>query len=619
MKKVALIADGWKRLITYAWIAGMKQYIETCDEQIEIYHYNCFGNWNDNKTFNQGEYNIYSLPDLKCFDGIVLDLTNVKDGEVLKETVSRVIESKVPAISLGHFEEQLYYVGMDNTLAIKELMNHLHFEHGCQTFHFVGGPKESSENQKRVESFLERIRTWGFDMEKNPVHYGTFEMNTGEEYFEQLIQQGRQLPEAFVCANDNIAAGLISKAQKYGYNVPGNFCVTGFDHLDKAVCFDPQITTVKHKREEMGALTIELFCRLWRGERVEKIHYLKPEISYTESCGCDFSIPIDYRRFVKKGIIASEGTRLFDEKRMKLEADLLAVREFEDVFRIAGDYFAHLDCDGITIVVDERLLNLESKEVLPVEGYEREHLMFVYDEDIKGKEEYRKFDDAWKEFQCNLNRDVIMFSPFHSEDRTFGFAILKNGGFLYDNPYYYEVQSLINRTIWGLYQSKCLQRANAQLDELYKRDALTGLYNRIAYYDMVEPMVKDCREKGIQCFIAFFDCDNFKQINDIQGHDAGDALLKEIGRTLKEFQGEHGYVYRFGGDEFVLVRICDSITDTETIEEKIQKCFSEKGISVSVGSCVTDDDNSKSLQDYVNIADQKMYANKRKKKVSPEL
>ena len=88
-----------------------------------------------------------------------------------------------------------------------------------------------------------------------------------------------------------------------------------------------------------------------------------------------------------------------------------------------------------------------------------------------------------------------MFTPFHYRNRTIGFTILLNGKFLYDNPYFYDIQSLLNRVLWDMYQRKCYIKANRKLDALYKRDALTGLYNRTAYFEQVDKMFEDCRKK----------------------------------------------------------------------------------------------------------------------------
>ncbi len=58
MKKVALFSDGWKRLITYAWVDGMMKFISKSDEEICLYQYNCHGNWSRDEKHNHGEYNI---------------------------------------------------------------------------------------------------------------------------------------------------------------------------------------------------------------------------------------------------------------------------------------------------------------------------------------------------------------------------------------------------------------------------------------------------------------------------------------------------------------------------------------------------------------------------------
>lgn len=68
MKKIALISDGWRRMITYAWVDGIIRRIRELDEDIALYQYNCYGNWSKDALHNTGEYNIYNLPDLSAFD-----------------------------------------------------------------------------------------------------------------------------------------------------------------------------------------------------------------------------------------------------------------------------------------------------------------------------------------------------------------------------------------------------------------------------------------------------------------------------------------------------------------------------------------------------------------------
>ena len=127
-------------------------------------------------------------------------------------------------------------------------------------------------------------------------------------------------------------------------------------------------------------------------------------------------------------------------------------------------------------------------------------------------------------------------------------------------------------------------------------------------------LFEECRRKATPCMIAFFDCDNFKKINDEQGHDAGDEILKQVGKILKQSCSEKGNAYRFGGDEFIIVHACESMEKAEQLVERIRDRFEKERIAISIGFVVTDIDNNMILQEYLNIADQVMYENKRKKK-----
>ena len=122
------------------------------------------------------------------------------------------------------------------------------------------------------------------------------------------------------------------------------------------------------------------------------------------------------------------------------------------------------------------------------------------------------------------------------------------------------ISVIINTTIvatlryrWKKSQKELI-KANGQLREHNEKlktqsetDPLTGLFNRHAlranYHNYV----------GINLIVAYMDVDNFKQINDNYGHDAGDDVLRTISNGLKEFFTNTD-AYRYGGDEFLLIR-----------------------------------------------------------------
>lgn len=96
--------------------------------------------------------------------------------------------------------------------------------------------------------------------------------------------------------------------------------------------------------------------------------------------------------------------------------------------------------------------------------------------------------------------------------------------------------------------------AKAHIARLAYFDTLTGLPNRTRLTEHItEGMARVARGEASRLAVLFLDVDSFKDVNDTLGHSAGDALLIEIARRLKEQSGPHDVVSRLGGDEFVMV------------------------------------------------------------------
>jgi diguanylate cyclase (GGDEF)-like protein/PAS domain S-box-containing protein len=84
-------------------------------------------------------------------------------------------------------------------------------------------------------------------------------------------------------------------------------------------------------------------------------------------------------------------------------------------------------------------------------------------------------------------------------------------------------------------------------------DSLTGLPNRSLFQERLEKNLRRCSASGERLAVLLLDVDDFKQINDMMGHDAGDALLQEFGSRIKDAAGRDGFVARLSGDEFAMI------------------------------------------------------------------
>ena len=139
--------------------------------------------------------------------------------------------------------------------------------------------------------------------------------------------------------------------------------------------------------------------------------------------------------------------------------------------------------------------------------------------------------------------------------------------------------------------------------QLTKKDALTGLLNRQAYYATIRENSKD-----ITAFVSI-DMNGLKVINDNNGHLAGDHALTTLANCFTKATKVKQSVYRIGGDEFVILCRKTSEEELKTLIEEIKANVSETKYSCSIGYCYSPDGN-KNIDDMVKESDDMMYADK---------
>jgi len=101
-----------------------------------------------------------------------------------------------------------------------------------------------------------------------------------------------------------------------------------------------------------------------------------------------------------------------------------------------------------------------------------------------------------------------------------------------------------------------IEQITAEMQHLATHDPLTGLPNRILLMDRIQQAMAQAKRYGMHAGVLFFDIDNFKQINDSLGHNAGDQVLKEVALRLRKVVRESDTLARLSGDEFVAVFVC---------------------------------------------------------------
>lgn len=117
-------------------------------------------------------------------------------------------------------------------------------------------------------------------------------------------------------------------------------------------------------------------------------------------------------------------------------------------------------------------------------------------------------------------------------------------------------------------------RAQRELEELSRRDPLTGVLNRRGLTSSLEVEVDRRRRSGTEMQALFLDLDDFKKINDVYGHSIGDEVLMSVSRILRETVRASDHVARIGGDEFLIILPNTNREEARPVAEKIHKAVS---------------------------------------------
>ena len=161
----------------------------------------------------------------------------------------------------------------------------------------------------------------------------------------------------------------------------------------------------------------------------------------------------------------------------------------------------------------------------------------------------------------------------------------------------------------------------SQLEELSSLDALTGLYNQRVFYQKLRREISIAERVGSQVSLIYFDINGFKQINDTQGHNKGDEILKFIGSVMLKNTRKMDVPCRYGGDEFcIILPNAEQQIVFDKVAQRLIQAFQKDltyDVNISMGIAQTGPKTYCDPEELVKVADKLMYKAKARSKTKP--
>lgn len=627
-KKIAVFTTGWGSEILSQFLTGMRQ--ELCGEKADIFLFLCYATYSDSPAARQGELNIFNLPDLHDFDGVVIFGSSLDYKDRVDQIIERSKEAGIPVVLQGTRREGVSFAGSDNYQAVKDLCEHMVKEHGAKNITFFAGTRDSHDSELRLNAVRDYLRENGCEDYLKEVFYTNWENAEAARRIDEICTNGEKLPDIFICANDGLAMETCMSLGRYGYEVPADVKVSGFDYIDMGKVFDPSIASVDQCFGDMGAAAIRLWRKCLNGESGCN-EMVACKFIPGESCDCyEFRNSDKLRRKMGRDAFAKRAMSTYFERKLNnmdfAIMSCLSYLELKD--KLYNLLMENHDYEGdsfhVLLEPEFGLSIYDNSLVLNTEGYSNNmEVIYSMEDGVPYKKASFDSHDLVPGYDPEGENHMYVFLPLHEADSNYGYLIFRDCIEKVENHFLLTYYMRMVLAFQKFRQALTMDHINKRLLDLMGHDPLTNVNNRMAY----EGKEKELQEQidadmDVEFGIVMFDVNNLKMINDSQGHEAGDEYLQRACHLICDVF-KRSPVYRIGGDEFITVLQGEDYENREACIKAVNEKMSpysdtlplpEDYVSVACGLSVYDRNIDSAVADVIKRADEAMYKDKAAKK-----
>ena len=617
----------------YGFIKTLNESLQPANCALLVFAINSDIYWEEDN--HPAEAYVYDLIPYDEVDCVMIMDEKIKSHTISGNIIEKAKKAGVTVVVVDGSYEDTIHVNFDYDAGFEEITRHVIENHHAKRPHMMAGIPGNEFSERRIAIFKKVIAENGIEFDDSMLSYGDFWADPTRDAMKGILKR-EVIPDAIICANDIMAINVTDMLQQAGLRVPEDVIVSGFDGYEEAYFTTPVIATCSCDTAHLAEAAADVAIRIADHEPVSDT-YIKPLFIPNESCGCS------KHSWPSMSLMSNFNNNFYrhqDDTRIMYSISI-NMQSSKTAWDMAASIHNHKTKKSLT-VVDMNIFDLEENYfTTDQENLKKPDLHIINDADYAEEHRFERIplpDELFYDTRVNTVENVLSgnfrdrileladsgfpltFNALDFMNRPFGFNCYFFDDFSITN--FSRAATVTNAISMGIggfinlqYQKKLLEK----VDNMYKHDALTGLYNRLGFLKIYEDTRALIRGQDKPVTLIMSDLDGLKYINDNYGHADGDRSIAAVAAALKEACPENALNARFGGDELfsVIIGECDPDEIIRNIDKKLEEYNREAKlpytVSTSSGAYTTTLSDDFEILRSLKIADERMYQVKCKK------
>ncbi len=592
--------------------------------------FNSFVDFYNNDAFDEGASAIYDLINFDTIDVLVVHNDSFHNKKITDDIIDRAKSNNTPVVIINGEKEGCWSIYDDYDDAFVALMVHVIKEHNVNDTFFIAGKAENDPiSEKRIGCYRKALEHCGIPFDESKLGFGQYWGRPTKEIVSSLVLENK-LPKAIFCANDQMAFATCEELAKYGYQVPEDVIVTGFDGLPESEHFSPQLSTCSENIENVAKLTVDIINRAFEGEEPQSVpNKFTPRIS--ESCGCQKLCNDDFRPLVAelhKTINEMQDHEDFEHTCLDR---MLKINEFNDLYDNLADCmlensYVCLNSDFVAAMLESKHEGRSNPFTDDLVVIPSKHMPIAENKGSMKLSDIVPYVDQW----VSDNTAYIITAVYNGSE-VCGYFAAKTDNIIVNKHKINRVHKTINLSFSIAINHFKQARMRSSIERASRLNPITELPNlkgAVKWYDEFGASA-DNRKKWLS--VSVYGLRKHTYILENYGLEAAEEAVRLTSESLKIANPTDCFIAHIADDEFTVINYYDDVNAIGNTIEKATSAFysliegfnstsgKEYYVEVNCGCTVLDPGWNGSLEGYIKFANSEMHMNRLKQGESKTL